>query len=56
MLTRDERLQAIKFQDAVGGVVDGFLREGMDPALIIEILRDEALSDLFARRKELEAE
>ena len=54
MLTRDERAQAIKFQDAIGEVVDQYLREGMDPDRIVEVLRDEASSDLAARRLELE--
>jgi hypothetical protein len=54
MLTRDERLQAVKFQDAIGEVVDVYLREGMDPDLIAEVLKDEAASDLRMRRLELE--
>ena len=55
MLTKDERRQAIKFQDAIGEIVDAYLREGIDPALIVEVLKDEVTSDLIARRKELEA-
>jgi hypothetical protein len=56
MMTRDERVQAIKFQDAIGEVVDQYLREGMAPDRIAEVLRDEASSDLAARRLELEAQ
>lgn len=54
MLTEDERRRAIKFQDTIGEVVDQYLREGMAPNIISEVLRDEASSDLSARLKELE--
>jgi hypothetical protein len=54
MLTKDERIQSCKFQDAIGAVVDAYLREGMLVSLIKEVLRDEANSDLDLRRKELE--
>ena len=49
-----QRKQAIEFQDAIGRLVDQFLREGMDPSSIRVILRDEAGSDLETRRLELE--
>ena len=55
MLTVDERAQAQKFQSDLAEVVDQYLREGMDPDIIAETLRDEASSDLFARRMELAA-
>lgn len=55
MLTKDERNQAIKFQDAVGEIVDQFLKEGMNVETIQEVLRDEAGSDLYGRRQELES-
>jgi hypothetical protein len=42
MLTRDERNQCIKFQDAIGAIVDLYLAEGMHPDRIQEVLRDEA--------------
>ncbi len=54
MLTKDERYQAIKFQDAIGEIVDQYLKEGMDVETIREVLRDEAGSDLYGRRDELE--
>ena len=55
MLTKDERKQAIKFQDAIGEIVDQYLKEGMDVETIQEVLRDEAGSDLYARRDEVSA-
>jgi hypothetical protein len=54
MLTKDERTQVIKFQDAIGEIVDQFLREGMDTDIIREVLRDEANSSLEVRRYDLE--
>ena len=42
MLTKNERHQCIKFQDAIGEVVDAYLKEGMRPELIKEVLTDEA--------------
>lgn len=56
MLTRDERKQAIKFQDAIGEIVDQALRDGMRSALISEVLRDEANSSLETRRHDLRAQ
>jgi hypothetical protein len=56
MLTKDERRQAIKFQDAIGEIVDQFLRDGMRSDLISEVLRDEANSSLEARRHDLEVQ
>lgn len=55
MLTKDERNQAIKFQDAIGEIVDQYLKEGMDVERMRDVLRDEASSDLYGRREELEA-
>lgn len=55
MLTKDERKQAIKFQDAIGAIVDEYLKEGMDIDMIREVLVDEASADLHGRRLELEA-
>lgn len=55
MLTKDERQQAIKFQDAIGEIVDQYLKEGMDVETIKEVLRDEAGSDLHRRREEIDA-
>lgn len=54
MLTKEQTRQAVRFQDAIGEVVDQYLREGMTPELISEVLRDEASSDLATRRLELE--
>lgn len=54
MLTKDERTQAIKFQDAIGAIVDQYLKEGMDTDIIREVLRDEASSSLEVRRHDLE--
>ena len=53
MLSKDERNQAIKFQDAIGEIVDQALRDGMRSELISEVLRDEADSSLEARRHDL---
>lgn len=55
MFTDDEKKQITNFQDALGELVDAYLREGLDPSLIAEMLNDEAQSDLFARRAELGA-
>ena len=55
MFTRDERVQAIKFQDAIGETVDQFLREGMDIDHIRKVLRDKANSRLEERRYDLAA-
>lgn len=55
MLTKDERNQANKFQDAIGEIVDQYLKEGMSVETIQEILCDEAGSDLHKRREELDA-
>jgi hypothetical protein len=55
MLTKDERTQAIKFQDAIGAIVDQYLKEGMDIETLRDILVDEAGSDLYGRRDELDA-
>jgi hypothetical protein len=54
MLTIDERNQVIKFQDAIGKILDQYLKEGMDPDIIREVLRDEAGSSLETRRYDLE--
>lgn len=56
ILTRAEITQANKFQDAIGEVVDQYLREGMDPDIMRKVLEDEASGDLAARRVELEDE
>lgn len=53
-LTKAERAEAIKFQDAIGEIVDQYLLDGMPPHRIAEIMRDEANSDLVFRRTELE--
>ena len=51
-ISMDERRLAIKFQDAIGEIVDQFLKEGMRSDLISEVLRDEAASS-ESRRIEL---
>jgi len=56
MLTKDERAQAIRLQDAIGEIVDQFLREGMRSDIISEVLRDEASSSLEVRRIDLTAQ
>lgn len=48
-MTEAERKQAIKFQDAVGVVVDQFIHDGMSAYLMKEVLIDEA--DHVAVRK-----
>ncbi|HEX5508799.1 MAG TPA: hypothetical protein VFX37_09870 [Pseudolabrys sp.] len=55
MLTRDERNQCIKFQDAIGEIVDAYLREGMHPDWIKEVLKDEA-EQIHGRFRDLEAD
>lgn len=55
MLTKDERNQIDNFQKAIAEVVDQYLKEGMDPDQIREVLVDEAGSDLHGRRLEIEA-
>ncbi len=55
MLTKDERIQVDKFQNAIGEIVDQYLKEGMDVDLISEILFDEAGADLDKRKQELDA-
>lgn len=55
MLTRDERNQCIKFQDAIGEIVDGYLKEGMHPDRIKEVLQDEA-NQVHGRFRDLEAD
>ena len=55
MMTKDERKQAINFQDAIGEIVDQYLKEGMDVDIMKEVLRDEAGTDLHKRREEIEA-
>lgn len=53
MLTKEQRSQAIKFQDTIGGVVDAFLFGGMREDIIVECLRDEASSNLSTRLQDL---
>lgn len=53
MLTKDERNQAIKFQDAVGQLIDQYLLEGMDPETMEVVLTDES-QHLRIRKEELE--
>lgn len=55
MLTRDERNQCINFQDAIGEVVDAYLKEGMHPDRIREVLKDEA-NQVYGRLRDLEAD
>ncbi len=55
MLTKDERKQAINFQDAIADIVDQYLKEGLHIDTIVEVLIDEAGSDLDKRRQELDA-
>lgn len=49
-MTEEQRKQAIKFQDAIGAVVDQFIREGMSVDLMKEVIRDEVAH--FGIRKE----
>ena len=53
MLTKDERTQAIKFQDAIGKLIDEYLLEGMNAETMETVLIDEA-SHLRIRKEELE--
>lgn len=55
MLTIDERINQVgNFQNAIAEIVDQYLKEGMDPETVAEILRVEAGSDLYTRREELD--
>jgi len=53
VLTKDERNQAIKFQDAVEKLIDEYLLEGMDTDIMEQVLQDES-SHLKLRKEELE--
>lgn len=53
MLTKDERQQAIKFQHAIGQIIDQYLLKDMDPETMRIILTDEAFH-LRIRKEELE--
>lgn len=55
MLTQDERNQCIKFQDAIGEIVDAYLREGMHPDQVKAVLDDEA-AQVHGRFRDLEAD
>lgn len=55
MITREQRAQCIKFQDAIGEIVDGYLKEGMRPDLVKEVLQDEA-NQVHGRFRDLEAD
>ena len=54
MLTSDERKLYANFQDRIAEVVDEYLLLGAAADGLREVLRQEAGSDLDARRKELE--
>ena len=54
MMDDDEIKQAQNFQDAIASVIDIYLKEGIDPDTVREVLRDHASSDLELRRKELD--
>ncbi len=53
-LSRAEITQSIKFQDAIGEIIDQWLRDGVRADIIQEVLRNEADSTP-ARQKELAA-
>lgn len=53
-MTKEERKTLNDFQDAVGELVDGALRDGIDVQLIYTILNDESVA-LEDRKKELAA-
>jgi hypothetical protein len=52
-LSKYEREQAIKFQDAIGEIIDQYLVEGMDTKVMKSVLLDEAEA-VEARREDLE--
>lgn len=54
-LDQAERRLAVKFQDAIGEVVDEYLRDGIRIDLLQEVLRDEA-DGAQSRKRELELE
>ena len=54
MLTREQRQQAIKLQDTIGEIVDQFLRDGLRPEVIREVLRDEE-NQVNGRKLDLES-
>lgn len=45
-----------RFQEALGDLIDMYLRDGSDPELLKDVLRQEADSDIQLRAEELEAE
>lgn len=44
-----------RFQEELGVLVDRYLDEGVDPAELAEVLRQEASSDLATRLKEIKS-
>ena len=53
MLTSDERKQLDNFHEAIGEVIDQYLKEGLGPEWIRSILSNHETSDLSGRLKEL---
>ena len=51
-MTRDEKIQAIQFQDEIGAIVDKYLQASMDLKVMAEVLCYEA-SYLQTRNEEL---
>jgi len=54
MLTADERTQIQNFEEAVSEVIDEYLKEGMDPDQIRDVLRGHIASDLHGRRSDMQ--
>lgn len=52
-MNKQEMIIKIAFQEAIGGIVDQFLRDGLDADFIREVLLDEANSNIEARCDEL---
>lgn len=56
MLTSDERKQIDNFHEAIGDVINQYLKEGMPPEMIRSVLTNHETSDLVGRMHELEKE
>lgn len=54
MLTKDERKQIQNFESAIADVIDSYLKEGMDPVYIFEVLRSHRTPGLYERRPDRE--
>lgn len=54
MLTSDERKQIQNFEKGLEDLIDLYLKEGIDPGTVRNVLQSHAGSDLEGRRVELD--